>query len=183
MEGIPLKIMVSTRTGRRYLCLYQEESRRFNTLRLDCITKIQLLQECPFYEELSLKLKRNLPHCWGVSFGSSRSRLEEICMKLYIDEKKEPYILNRLYREGRGGEVLRIRENEYLYSGFFFDTNEMLSWVKTFTGRVMDIQCSNQAAVSKVTGDWERMYHMYCDTDTEIPEKNISEEPDDRERK
>lgn len=81
------------------------------------------------------------------------------------------------------GEVLRIRENEYLYSGFFFDTNEMLSWVKTFTGRVMDIQCSNQAAVSKVTGDWERMYHMYCDTDTEIPEKNISEEPDDRERK
>ena len=183
MEGIPLKIMVSTRTGRRYLCLYQEESRRFNTLRLDCITKIQLLQECPFYEELSLKLKRNLPHCWGVSFGSSRSRLEEICMKLYIDEKKEPYILNRLYREGRGGEVLRIRENEYLYSGFFFDTNEMLSWVKTFTGRVMDIQCSNQAAVSKVTGDWERMYHMYCDTDMEIPEKNISGEPDDRERK
>lgn len=65
MEGIPLKIMVSTRTGRRYLCLYQEESRRFNTLRLDCITKVQLLQECPFYEELSLKLKRNLPHCWG----------------------------------------------------------------------------------------------------------------------
>ena len=55
--------------------------------------------------------------------------------------------------------------------------------MKTFTGRVMDIQCSNQAAVSKVTGDWERMYHMYCDTDTEIPEKNISGEPDDRERK
>ena len=83
-------------------------------------------------------------------------------MKLFIDEKKEPYILNRLYREGRGGEVMRIRENEYLYSGFFFDTNEMLSWVKTFTGRVMDIQCSNQAAVNKVTADWERMYQMYC---------------------
>ena len=78
---------------------------------------------------------------------------------------------------------MKIRENQFLYTGTFFDTNEMLSWVKTFTGRVMDIQCSNQAAVSKVTGDWERMYHMYCDTDTEIPEKNISEEPDDRERK
>lgn len=166
MEGIPLKILVSTRTGRRYLCLYQEESRRFNALRLDCITKIQLLQECPFYEELSLKLGRNLPHCWGVSFGGRSSRLEEVCIKLSIDEKKEPYILNRLYREGRGGEVLRIRENEYLYSGFFFDTNEMLSWVKTFTGRVMDIQCSNQAAVNKVMTDWERMYQMYCGCDS-----------------
>lgn len=69
--------------------------------------------------------------------------MEEVCIKLYIDEEKEPYILNHLYREGRGGDVLKIRENQFLYTGTFFDTNEMLSWVKTFTGRIMDIQGTN----------------------------------------
>ena len=55
----------------------------------------------------------------------------------------------------------RIRENEFLYRGLFFDTNEMLSWVKSFTGRILDIQGSNAIAVAKVVRDWETMYRMY----------------------
>ena len=38
----------------------------------------------------------------------------------------------------------------------------MLSWVKTFTGRVLDIRGSAPASVRKVTDDWARMYEMYC---------------------
>ena len=106
-------------------------------------------------------LKRNLDRLWGVSFSGS-GRLEEICIKFYVNESTETYVLDRLYREGRGGEIQRIRENEYLYSGAFFDTNEMLSWVKTFTGRILDIQGSNHFAVAKITYDWEKMYEMYC---------------------
>lgn len=163
-EGLPLKIFVSVRTGRRYVCCYQEEARRFVNYRLDCIAGVTAGERCPEYEEKKALLQRNLGRCWGVSFGG-RSRLEEICMKVYIDEIREPYILDRLYREGRGGEILRIRENEYLYSGAFFDTNEMLSWVKSFTGRILDIQGSSLPAVMKVTGDWEKMYQMYCKGD------------------
>lgn len=98
----------------------------------------------------------------GEIFGSGRSRLEEVCIKLYIDEEKEPYILNRLYREGRGGEITKIRDNQFLYCGAFFDTNELLSWVKTFTGRIMDIQGTNAFSIAKVTHDWDKMYQMYC---------------------
>ena len=93
---------------------------------------------------------------------SGNGRLEEICIKLRINEEKEAYVLDRLYREGRGGEIQKIRDNEFLYTGAFFDTNEMLSWVKTFTGRILDIQGSNRFAVAKVTYDWEKMYEMYC---------------------
>lgn len=87
--------------------------------------------------------------------------METLCMKLSIDEKREEYILNRLKREGRGGEVLKVRENVFLYTGVFFDANEMLSWVKSFTGRILDLQCSNEAALKKVTRDLEQMYEMY----------------------
>ena len=159
--GVPLKIFVSSRTGRRYLCLYSPEFRRFNNLRLDSIVSVELLEPYEGYDRAKEDLKRNLDKCWGVSFGNRNSRQEEICLKLFIDEKKEPYVLNRLYREGRGGEVERIRENEFLYRGLFFDTNEMLSWVKSFTGRILDIQGSNAIAVAKVVRDWETMYRMY----------------------
>ena len=161
ITGLPLQIFVSTQTGRRYVCLYFFPKRRFNCLRLDCISQVTPLEICPEYECYKEKLKKNLSSCWGVSFGGV-SRIEEIYIKLHIDEKKEAHILQRLYREGRGGEILPVRENEYLYSGLFFDTNEMLSWVKTFTGRIIDIQGSNSFAINKLTRDFEKMYEMYC---------------------
>lgn len=160
IHGIPLKIFVSTQTGRRYLCLYLEQPRRFINYRLDSITNVKPLEICEEYEEISEALKRNMDKCFGVSFGG-HARIEEIYVKLYIDEEREPHILNRLYRESRGGEVLKIRDHEYLYSGFFFDTNEILSWIKTFTGRILDIQGTNAIAIAKITRDLERMYEMY----------------------
>lgn len=160
--GVPLKIFVSTQTGRRYLCLYFPPRKRFNCLRLDCISDVELLETYPNYASLKEKLTQNLPHCWGVSFGG-RSRMETLCMKLHIDEQREEYVLERLKREGRGGEILKVCENTFLYTGNFFDTNEMLAWVKSFTGRILDLQCSNEAALQKVTLDLERMYQMYCE--------------------
>lgn len=87
--------------------------------------------------------------------------METLCMKLYIDESSEAHIIERLKREGRGGQVEKVRENVFLYTGSFFDANEMLPWVKSFTGRILDLQCSNKAVAAKVTADWEAMYQMY----------------------
>ena len=47
----------------------------------------------------------------------------------------------------------------------FFDTNEMLSWIKTFTGRILDIQGTDEFSIAKITHDWEKMYQMYCGED------------------
>ena len=98
----------------------------------------------------------------GRIFWGHRTGGREISVKFYIDEEKESYILKRLYREGRGALVRNTGEHEYLYTGTFFDINEMLSWLKTFTGRILDIQCRNRAVVAKVKRDLERMYEMYC---------------------
>ena len=164
---VPLKILVSTQTGRRYLCLYHPELRRFSNARLDSIQKVVPGEPYDAYSKVLRDLEQNQGKCWGVSFGNGRNRLQEVCIKLRIDEEKEPYILNRLYREGRGGQVMKIRENEYLYSGMFFDTNEMLSWIKTFTGRILDIQGTDQFSIAKITHDWEKMYQMYCGADVQ----------------
>lgn len=173
VSGVPLQIFVSTHTGRRYLCLYLPECRRFRCFRLDCISRVKFTAHIVHYEQLRMKLERNLPHCFGVSFGGY-NRMEELQVRLHINEKTEKHILERLEREGRGGEITRIRENEYLYSGSFYDTNEILPWLKTFTGQILDIQGSNSACIHKITGDWEQMYQMYCSQESAGTEKSAS---------
>lgn len=158
MQGVPLKIFVSTQTGRRYLCIYRMN--RFINLRLDCIAKVKQLEVFKDFDEKKEELERNLNKCWGVSFNGTK-RIEEIFVKFFIDEKQERFVLNRLYRESRGGEILRIKENVFLYSAAFFDTNEMLPWLKTFTGRILDIQGTNTFAIKKIYCDLQKMYEMY----------------------
>lgn len=161
--GTPLQIFISTQTGRHYVCIYNHKIRRFHSCRLDFIQSVEP-QECleePNYANLRSLLKKNLPFCWGVSFGSQNSRMEHIYMKLWIDEKKEPYILQRLHREGRNGEILKVTENTFLYSGSYFETNEILPWVKTFTGRILDIQGTNPFVIGKLCHDLDKMYEMY----------------------
>lgn len=162
-KGTPLKIFVGTQTGRRYVCLYRENERRFTNMRLDSIIKAEEAEECEAYEERVRDLEKNLHHCWGVSFNGTggNTRIEEIYLKLRIDEKREGFVLERLKREGRGGEVMKVSENVFLYSGAFFDTNEMLPWIKTFTGRILDIQGSNLYVVHKLEYDLDKMYQMY----------------------
>lgn len=160
IEGVPLQIFVSTASGRRYVCIYEWHGRRFLNLRLDCILDVEALAPVPDYVLLREKLMRNRDACWGVSFGG-RGRKEQIYMKLAIDEKREDFILERLHREGRGGEVTRLSEGIYLYSGEYFDTNEMLSWIKTFIGRILSLDGTNDQVIQKFYFDIGRLCGMY----------------------
>ena len=97
---------------------------------------------------------------WGVSFGNRRKGI--LCMKLHINEEKEGYVLERLHREGRGGEILRVADNTFLYTIELFEIGEMFSWVKTFTGRIISLEGSNRFVVDRFYRDMERMRRMYC---------------------
>ena len=39
--------------------------------------------------------------------------------------------------------------------------------MKSFTGRILDLQCTNEAALKKVTRDLELMYDMYLKAESE----------------
>lgn len=163
--GVPLKILVSTYSGRRYLCLYDLGTHRFTSLRLDCITAVTAGEPYSDYEELRASLEHNLPACWGVSFGN-RSRNNQLFLKLHIDEKSEDFLLERIQREGHGGELLRVEANTYLFSIALFDANEALPWIKTFTGRILALECTDEQVCKKFYRDMLRMYQMYSSPDT-----------------
>ena len=162
LEGIPLKIFVSTKTGRRYVCLYRQQNQRFENQRLDSIKKVTLLDVNPDYEEHKENLSRNLSKVFGVSFGNNHVN-DTIKLTLHIDERREAFIINRLEREGRDGTITHIDKNTYTYEKEVFDGNEMMPWIKTFTGRILAFESNNSQLTTKFYNDMRQMAAMYED--------------------
>lgn len=157
---VPLKIFVSTRTGRRFLCGYQPRNRRFSTLRLDHIQSVNTLSPFPDYSHYQEKLSQNLPSCFGVSFGNDHEP-DTIRLTLFVREGAENYILHRLEREGHGGTITHIGKNTYAYEITVFDGNEMMPWIKTFIGRILSFESSNAHLRQKFYRDIRAMAKMY----------------------
>ena len=158
----PLQIFISTRSGRRFLCGYVKKGKRFTCYRLDTIKTVVPLDQSEEYEELLARLDRNRCYLWGVSFqGNDRSRLDRLTMTIQALEPSEQYIVERLKREGRGGTVTRIERNVYQYEIEVFDCNEMLPWVRTFTGRVLSLKCTDKSVEQRFYRDLQTMYRMY----------------------
>lgn len=161
IEAVPLRIFASAQNGRRYLCIYQPGSRRFSNVRLDSIKNVKPGPAVSSFDVLQSQLSNILDKSWGVSFGGN-NRHEQLFAKLHIDERRESYIITRLLREGRGGELLKTAPNTFLYSKTCFDCNEMHTWIKTFTGRILSFSCTNTYLETKFHRDMDRMYQMYC---------------------
>lgn len=157
---VPLKIFVSTRTGRRFLCGYHFRSRRFSTLRMDHIEKAILQDPFPEYDYYKEKLRSNMDSCYGVSFGDDHT-MDTIRLTLSIREGAEDYILHRLSREGHGGTVTHIGKDTYTYELTVFDGNEMLPWIRTFLGRILSFESNNEFLRQKFYQDIRNMLRMY----------------------
>ena len=157
---VPMQIFVSTRTGRRFLCGYQPQTRRFSTRRLDQIQKATLLEPYADYGFFKDKLKNNLPFCFGVSFGVDH-KMDTIRLTLSVREGPEDYIIHRLEREGRGGTITRMEPNVWAYEITVFDGNELMPWIKTFIGRILSFESSNPFLRRKFYHDLKEMAGMY----------------------
>ncbi len=159
---IPLQIFISTKTGRRFLCLYYEQPKRFFCIRLDYIKEVNLLEHCTDFDTILEKLNRNRNKAWGVSFQSdNRSYIQHVKLTLSINEESEQYILNRLQREGKNGTITKIAENVFIYEKDVFDAIEMAPWIRSFIGRIIDIETEHSNLKARIEHDLETMYQMY----------------------
>ncbi|MGN1106646.1 MAG: WYL domain-containing protein [Huintestinicola sp.] len=162
-EGVPLKIYSSSQTGRRYVVLYLPKYKRFNSFRLDYIKNVKPLDVYERYDEISESLTRCEKKCFGVSFGerSGEGAGGFFRMTLRINEETEGFVLERLEREKRCGNVRKIDNDLFEYTVFVFDINEMMSWVKTFIGRIVSVESTNKRITDKLYRDIARMKRIY----------------------
>lgn len=160
--GVPLQIFTSTRTGRRFLCLYYIERKRFFCARMDSIKKVTLLEVYPEYQKLRNHLNQNREKSWGVSFQSMKnSRMHTIKMILHIDEAAEGFVLQRLNREKKGGIIKKIAPDTFSYENTLFDVNEMVPWIRTFTGRIVSLESNHPSLTQTFHQDMNALFSMY----------------------
>ena len=156
---LPLKIFISTQSGRHYLLSYHYRQCRLMFFRIDNIRKVKsgsVENDMEKYVSLYNKSAGNL---WGVSIGSGHSP-DHIEMTVHVG-KNEKYILDRLEREKRCGQVEAIDECTYKYKADVYDAAEMMPWIRTFTGRIISLECSSEFIRQRFYEDLEAMRALY----------------------
>lgn len=162
IQAVPLRIFISATSGRRYVCAYHLARKRFLCFRLDYVLSVTLLDPHPDATALRRKLTENYDKIWGVSFGGT-SRGDTLRMTLRIDERTEGYVYDRLIREGRCGTVERLDAQTVRYTKVAYDVCEASPWIKTFCGRILSLESTNEEVARRFHADTARMAAMYAE--------------------
>ncbi len=155
----PLRFYISTQTGREYLLGYHYKFRKPMFFRLDTVRSITAGPVEPKhekYEGFADKFDENL---WGVSTGGDFS-LDHVELTLRVEDG-EGYILDRLEREKRHGRIETIDAHTYKFVADVYDAGELLTWARSFIGRVVSFESDNRFAVDRFYGDVRRMAAIY----------------------
>ena len=126
--------------------------------RLDKIKNIKILEEDKIFDNLKSEMENKLPYLWGVSF--KKLKLETLKMVLYIGRKEE-YIIERLKNEGRHGIINQLSNDKWEYKIEVYDALEMLPWIRTFIGRIISLESTNEDVCRKFYRDFESVYRFY----------------------
>ena len=159
LQVIPLKILISVQSGRRYLAAHDIEYQRIMSFRLDYIKSVKHLEfssDFDFHMERFLDLNKLV---WGVSFGDDTAT-DHLEMSLFIG-KDEQHIVSRIKREGRHGSLKQIDDTTYVYTIAVLDAMEMMPWLRTFIGRIISLKCTNVKVTSTFYNDLAALYELY----------------------
>lgn len=162
---LPMQILVSAQTGRRYLAGYVPSFDRFASYRLDFIKKVRVGQCCKDYDLIKERYEKSVSRCFGVSFGADKENNSILPLKITfrVDEKSEDFIISRLEREKRCGVLSRTGDDLYTLTLDVSDPVEPMNWVKSFIGRIVSVEGGSDRVRELFYSDIKRMREMYAD--------------------
>ena len=138
---------------------WSPENRKFLYYRADLIDNVKAEGEAQITEALLQKEADFCSHTWGVS-ANNREMLDHLEMVLYVG-KGEEFIVQRLNREKRCGIVEQLDESHWQFGADVLDALEMLPWLRTFTGRITELKCSNKLVTERFWSDFNALADMY----------------------
>ena len=164
---IPLRVFSSVQSGRQYVMSYLPDSDSIESLRLDRMSEVKISDPAPQFDEMRSRLDEMQKYIWGVYVSRSaflHNQTETVEFTVSVGEN-EGFIVNRLYREKRVGTVEQVGDGLYRFFAEVYDTREMLTWIRTFICRIVDIKFSNPSVAKVFEIDMEKMYQRYglCD--------------------
>lgn len=165
LKVLPQKIYIGTQTGRQYLLVWSPKRRKFSFQRTDQISNLKIDEAFDVPQDLEEKLKIYQSHAWGVTSCNNQSCTEHIEMILSI-RAGEDYLLNKLINEKRCGTVEQIDETRWLFRADVYNTLEMVPWLRSFTGSILELKGSNSVVIKRFWKDLSDLANLYCSGDT-----------------
>lgn len=154
----PCKIRYDISCGRFYAVAY-DKNNRCVIFRLDRIENVEIIDDA--YEEPVLEAfyNRDMRYSWStVQLGPGR-KPEKIRLEIIISEPKESYIIERIRSEVREGIIEKIEEGHYELSMLVNDSNEIVPWIRGYSGYIKVIQ--GRGLIKRMTEDWKEMLEAY----------------------
>lgn len=150
----PLRIYSSCESGRQYLVGIH--SGRLYSLRLDYLENGQPLGAAENFSQGLSKLNTAKATTWNCSFTTRKPVTYQIMLHL-----PKQYLYQRLLREKRQGTVEQVGENRYLFSIELVDPKAMEPWLRTWIGRIVQINSSNRTWENQFWQDIQEMNSLY----------------------
>ena len=118
-----------------------------------------------FPDDLLSRLEDFCSHSWGVTGNSTAYTVHlEMTVVAGPDEK---HIVSRLEREKRCGTVTQLDETHWKFTADVYNALEMMPWLRTFTGRISDLQCTDDLVINRFRNDLDKMMQMYGGGDSD----------------
>lgn len=156
----PVALLISTQTGRRYLLSHHYRIRRPRVFRLDNIRSVEPGPVEKKFDRTADSAREFASHLWGTSTGRASDRLAHIEMTV-LAGYDEDHIVRRLEREKRCGAVERAGEGMWRFSADVVDPMELMPWIRTFIGRIVELKCGDAEIERIFWDDLAAMREMY----------------------
>ena len=154
----PMRLYFSTQSGRQYILGYHYAYNKPMFFRLDSIRSVKALDADPEPEKYERFWQDFDRHLWGVSTGEHT--LDHLEMQVHVGPD-EGFIVDRLNREKRHGSVEQVDEETWKFTADVYDASEMMPWIRTFIGRIVKLECSNDFVTKLFREDLEKMRRLY----------------------
>ena len=138
---VPLKIFISTQTGRTYVVFWNKTSKTFFSENLESILAARKTDTCSEYDLYKRRLSEMECHMWGVSFKMEKTEeLEHVRFVIeYPSEEEKSYIPARIKREAVTGTVKEQDEFHSEFTADIIDSKEIIPWIRSFIGRITEL--------------------------------------------
>lgn len=168
---LPLFIMRNVQTGRQYAACWAEAEKKFKPVRLDYINvdRDSLGGIVDGYEDKRRECKELYKHSWGVNLFYTDMPPRKVSFTIQVDESTE-YVAKRLEREKRNGRVEALGDWKYRFSMDLYDPIEILPWITTFYGCIVELEIDDEEAMAKLKANFEKMMrnHLTDDEQEEV---------------
>lgn len=164
--ALPLKLYIGTQTGRQYVLVWNPANQRFSFHRTDLIDFVKVGEKIDYPEGMDERLDEFCKHIWGVNINNV-SRLDHIEMTVFADEN-EGFIVERLQREKRCGSVMQVDDTHWKFTADVYYAVEMLPWLRTFTGRITELKCSDVNVTERFWNDFLELERIYGGEDDAV---------------